>query len=59
MAILKNRLVQVDGKVRTDKTYPVGFMDTITIPKTGERRGCWQAERSGGFSGQSSFLGAG
>lgn len=35
VAILKNRLVQVDGKVRTDKTYPVGFMDTITIPKTG------------------------
>ncbi|KFM29145.1 40S ribosomal protein S4-3 [Auxenochlorella protothecoides] len=36
VAILKNRLVQVDGKVRTDKTYPVGFMDTITIPKTDE-----------------------
>lgn len=31
-----NRLVQVDGKVRTDKTYPVGFMDTVTIPKTDE-----------------------
>lgn len=36
VAILQNRLVQVDGKVRTDKTYPVGFMDTVTIPKTDE-----------------------
>jgi small subunit ribosomal protein S4e len=35
-SILMNRLVQVDGKVRTDKTYPVGFMDVITIPKTDE-----------------------
>lgn len=35
-SILMNRLVQVDGKVRTDKTYPVGFMDTVTIPKTDE-----------------------
>lgn len=31
-----NRLVEVDGKVRTDKTYPVGFMDVVTIPKTNE-----------------------
>lgn len=30
------RLVEVDNKVRTDKTYPVGFMDVITIPKTDE-----------------------
>jgi len=36
MSILMNRLVEVDGKVRTDKTYPVGFMDVITIPKTDE-----------------------
>jgi small subunit ribosomal protein S4e len=35
-SILMNRLVQVDGKVRTDKTYPVGFMDVVTIPKTDE-----------------------
>ncbi len=35
-SILMNRLVEVDGKVRTDKTYPVGFMDTVTIPKTDE-----------------------
>jgi small subunit ribosomal protein S4e len=25
-AILKQRLVKVDGKVRTDETYPAGFM---------------------------------
>jgi hypothetical protein len=30
------RLVEVDNKVRTDKTYPVGFMDVVTIPKTDE-----------------------
>merc|ERR1712168_1741128 len=30
------RLIQVDGRVRTDKTYPAGFMDVITIEKTGE-----------------------
>ena len=29
-------LVRVDGKVRTDATYPAGFMDVITIDKTGE-----------------------
>jgi small subunit ribosomal protein S4e len=30
------RHVLVDGKVRTDKTYPAGFMDVISIPKTNE-----------------------
>ncbi|KAG8671591.1 hypothetical protein FPOAC1_004842 [Fusarium poae] len=35
-AILMQRLVKVDGKVRTDSTYPSGFMDVITIEKTGE-----------------------
>lgn len=30
------RLVKVDGKVRTDTTYPAGFMDVITLEKTGE-----------------------
>ncbi|BFZ64551.1 40S ribosomal protein S4 [Saitoella coloradoensis] len=35
-AILMQRLVKVDGKVRTDKTYPTGFMDVISIEKTGE-----------------------
>ena len=30
------RLVRVDGKVRTDATYPAGFMDVIDIEKTDE-----------------------
>ena len=30
------RLIRVDGKVRTDTTYPAGFMDVISIEKTGE-----------------------
>ena len=30
------RLVKVDGKVRTDSTYPSGFMDVIRIDKTNE-----------------------
>ncbi|EZG78680.1 40S ribosomal S4 X protein isoform [Gregarina niphandrodes] len=34
--ILMQRLVKIDGKVRTDKTYPLGFMDTIAIEKTNE-----------------------
>jgi len=34
--ILKQRLVKIDGKVRTDVTYPAGFMDVISIDKTGE-----------------------
>jgi len=36
MSILMQRHVQVDGKVRTDKTFPVGFMDVLGIPKTDE-----------------------
>ncbi|KAJ3088678.1 40S ribosomal protein S4 [Quaeritorhiza haematococci] len=35
-SILMERLVKVDGKVRTDITYPAGFMDVITIERTGE-----------------------
>ena len=35
-AILMQRLVKVDGKVRTDTTYPAGFMDVIQIEKTEE-----------------------
>uniref|UniRef100_A0A452Y135 RNA-binding S4 domain-containing protein n=1 Tax=Aegilops tauschii subsp. strangulata TaxID=200361 RepID=A0A452Y135_AEGTS len=35
-SILMQRHIMVDGKVRTDKTYPAGFMDIISIPKTGE-----------------------
>jgi len=34
--ILKQRQVLVDGRVRTDSTYPSGFMDVISIPKTNE-----------------------
>eukprot|EP00808_Paulinella_micropora_P019555 g16842.t1 len=30
------RLVKVDGKVRTDITFPTGFMDVITVDKTNE-----------------------
>lgn len=35
-AIVKQRLVRVDGKVRTDETYPTGFMDVISLEKSGE-----------------------
>lgn len=35
-SIVMQRLVKVDHKIRTDATYPAGFMDTITIEKTGE-----------------------
>ncbi|TEA20144.1 40S ribosomal protein S4 [Colletotrichum sidae] len=35
-AITMQRLIKVDGKIRTDITYPTGFMDVITIEKTGE-----------------------
>jgi len=31
--ILAQRLVKVDSKVRTDATYPAGFMDVVTIEK--------------------------
>ncbi|RUS22611.1 ribosomal family S4e-domain-containing protein [Endogone sp. FLAS-F59071] len=34
--ILMQRLIKVDGKVRTDSTFPAGFMDVISIEKTGE-----------------------
>ncbi|KAI9205491.1 ribosomal family S4e [Polychytrium aggregatum] len=35
-SIVMQRLIKVDGKVRTDITYPAGFMDVISIEKTGE-----------------------
>jgi len=35
-AIMMQRHVKVDGKVRTDMRYPAGFMDVISIEKTGE-----------------------
>jgi len=34
--ILQQRFVKVDGRVRTDPTFPAGFMDVISIPKTNE-----------------------
>jgi len=34
--ILMQRLVKVDGKVRTDVNYPVGFMDVISLDKSDE-----------------------
>jgi len=34
--ILMQRIVKVDGKVRTDQTYPSGFMDVISIDRTRE-----------------------
>merc|ERR1719219_1365087 len=36
MKIMMARLIKVDGKVRTDVCYPAGYMDVITIEKTGE-----------------------
>jgi len=34
--ITMQRLVKVDGKVRTDVRFPTGFMDVITLDRTGE-----------------------
>jgi len=34
--IVMQRLVKVDGKVRTDMKYPAGLMDVVTLEKTGE-----------------------
>jgi len=34
--IVMRRLVNVDGKVRTDMNYPAGFMDVVTIPTNKE-----------------------
>jgi small subunit ribosomal protein S4e len=36
MMILQQRLVKVDGKAKTDYTYPAGFQDVVTIEKTNE-----------------------
>ena len=35
--ILRQKLVNVDGRPRIDTKYPVGFQDVIEIPKTGDR----------------------
>ncbi|KAF7770367.1 hypothetical protein Agabi119p4_6341 [Agaricus bisporus var. burnettii] len=34
--IVAQRLIKIDGKVRTDTHYPTGFMDVISIEKSGE-----------------------
>jgi len=34
--IVMKRLLKVDGKVRTDMNYPSGFMDVISLDRTGE-----------------------
>ena len=35
--ILRQKLVNVDGRARVDTKYPVGFQDVVEIPRTGER----------------------
>ncbi|KAI5073683.1 hypothetical protein GOP47_0011696 [Adiantum capillus-veneris] len=40
VAIVMQRLISVDGKVRTDKCYPVGFRDVVCIAKTGGNFWC-------------------
>jgi len=34
--ILHQRTIKVDGKVRTDPTFPAGFMDVVSIERTNE-----------------------
>jgi len=34
--ILMQRVISVDGKVRTDPCYPAGFMDVVSITRTNE-----------------------
>merc|ERR1719192_3107242 len=33
---MKQRLIKIDGKTRTDPKFPTGFMDVVQIEKTGE-----------------------
>jgi len=35
-SIVAQRLIKIDNKVRTDATYPAGYMDVISIEKSGE-----------------------
>ena len=37
MMITKQRLVKVDGRVRCDPKTPIGFMDILTMEKTGDK----------------------
>lgn len=34
--IVMQKFIKVDGRVRTDSSFPAGFMDVVTIEKTGE-----------------------
>merc|ERR1719321_2369528 len=34
--IMIQRLIKVDGKIKTDQKYPAGFMDVVSIEKTKE-----------------------
>jgi len=34
--IVRGRMVKIDGKVRTDTTFPAGFMDIVSLEKTNE-----------------------
>lgn len=36
MSITMQRIIKVDGKVRTDPTYPTGFQDVVSIERSGE-----------------------
>lgn len=35
--IVRQGLIKIDGRARSDPKYPTGFQDVIEIPKTGER----------------------
>ena len=35
--IMKQRLVKIDGKTRTDVMFPCGFQDVVQIDKTSEK----------------------
>eukprot|EP01001_Neometanema_parovale_P009108 NODE_5353_length_953_cov_261.926506_g5137_i0.p1 GENE.NODE_5353_length_953_cov_261.926506_g5137_i0~~NODE_5353_length_953_cov_261.926506_g5137_i0.p1 ORF type:complete len:288 (+),score=87.71 NODE_5353_length_953_cov_261.926506_g5137_i0:58-864(+) len=37
MMVLGQRCLKVDGRVRTDPKYPTGFMDVVTIERTGDK----------------------
>ena len=36
LSITQQRIIKVDNKVRTDSTFPTGFMDVVSIEKSGE-----------------------
>ena len=36
IAITAQRLIKVDNKIRSDPTFPTGFMDVVSIEKSGE-----------------------